>query len=47
MKTKVKLDQQPTIIHCQQLEEQQKIKVLEDALNSVRYIFYFFTVIIY
>ena len=45
MKTKVKLDQQPTIIHSQQLEERQKIKVLEDALNSVRYIFYFVTVI--
>lgn len=36
VKAKVKLDQQPANQHNEQLEIQHKMKVLEDALNSVR-----------
>ena len=36
MKAKVKVDQQPADLHCQQLDIEHKVKVLEDALNSVR-----------
>ena len=36
MRAKVKVDQQPADLHCQQLDIQHKVKVLEDALNSVR-----------